>query len=563
MKPLWVVLLILFSMHMVADDYHWEFTDVIGNTSDDLGKDIAYDNQGNVYFTGMFKYSITLGGETYYSEGSEDIFVIKYDPDGVVQWVQTAGSDDWDEVTDIKVDASGNIYICGGIRPDCYFGNHHIVGNGQFDVFVAKLTPVGEWAWVKSTGSDQMDAAYDIDIDAVGNIYLIGYFMQTINFGQHQLTSLGGYDIFVTKLDTSGDFSWALSAGGSNTDTGFSIAVNDNITSNETDIIVSGYYRNGCNFGQFQPTCEGEYDLFYAKVSETNGWEWVKNSGSTGRDYCYGIEFDSAANIYIAGGFHASMSFADISLNSTGLYDAYLMKLDTDGNYLWSRSIGGLGNEQLYKIAVDNQNNVYAAGYAGANAVVSDSLTGPADNSQGFIVKYDSEGLVRLFGVVDPVNGLVDNTSGRLTCRGIDINDNLDIAVAGTIDEAAYFDGNMEHSHGLLDAFCSQFTQRVISNDNPGIEYSNIRLSANVPNPFNPETRIEYSIPADGLVNMEIFNIRGQKIRTMVNQHIEKGDHFVIWNGKDKYGNSCSSGVYFYRLSYGNTSKTRKMALIK
>ncbi len=88
-------------------------------------------------------------------------------------------------------------------------------------------------------------------------------------------------------------------------------------------------------------------------------------------------------------------------------------------------------------------------------------------------------------------------------------------------------------------------------------------LSQNRPNPFNPVTSIEYSLPARSHVVLEVYNLLGQKVTTLVNEEQEAGAHQAIWDGKDKVGNSVSSGIYFYRMKAENFSEVKKMVLMK
>ncbi|MCD4711784.1 MAG: T9SS type A sorting domain-containing protein, partial [Clostridiales bacterium] len=83
------------------------------------------------------------------------------------------------------------------------------------------------------------------------------------------------------------------------------------------------------------------------------------------------------------------------------------------------------------------------------------------------------------------------------------------------------------------------------------------------PNPFNPETTINYSLPVDSHVVIEIYNIRGQKVKTLVDHSVEAGRHSVVWSGKNEHGISVSSGVYFTRMRTGKQSLIQKMLLLK
>lgn len=99
------------------------------------------------------------------------------------------------------------------------------------------------------------------------------------------------------------------------------------------------------------------------------------------------------------------------------------------------------------------------------------------------------------------------------------------------------------------------------SHSTPGIPNA-IRIS-NYPNPFNPNTTIDFYLPEPGDVTLEVFNIKGQRVKTLINEHKETGSHNIVWNGTDQNGRFVSSGVYFYRLSTGTNSLINRMLLMK
>jgi hypothetical protein len=88
-------------------------------------------------------------------------------------------------------------------------------------------------------------------------------------------------------------------------------------------------------------------------------------------------------------------------------------------------------------------------------------------------------------------------------------------------------------------------------------------LYGNYPNPFNPETTIRYSVAEDGPVTIDVFNSRGQLVKTLVNDSKAAGNHSVVWDGRDNNGSSVSSGIYYYKMYAGKYSSTRKMILMK
>ncbi|MEA1973216.1 MAG: FlgD immunoglobulin-like domain containing protein, partial [Candidatus Cloacimonadota bacterium] len=86
--------------------------------------------------------------------------------------------------------------------------------------------------------------------------------------------------------------------------------------------------------------------------------------------------------------------------------------------------------------------------------------------------------------------------------------------------------------------------------------------SSNYPNPFNPITTIKYYLPKDDFVNISIYNIKGQKVKTLINENMRSGNHKVEWHGKDENGKSVSSGVYFYHLNVDGKNKSIKKCLL-
>ncbi|MCK4654783.1 MAG: T9SS type A sorting domain-containing protein [Candidatus Cloacimonetes bacterium] len=86
---------------------------------------------------------------------------------------------------------------------------------------------------------------------------------------------------------------------------------------------------------------------------------------------------------------------------------------------------------------------------------------------------------------------------------------------------------------------------------------------SNYPNPFNPGTKIVFNFPEEGNVKLEIFNIKGEKVKTLMDCYMSPGRSEMIWNGKDDNGKTVSSGIYFYKLKAGKYEKTKKMILLK
>jgi hypothetical protein len=197
-----------------------------GGTVADQGLSIAVDSFGNSYVTGVFGETATFDSVSLTSvAGSADVFVAKYDSTGSVMWARSAGGADIDQGYGIAVDAEGNSHVAGVFRGNATFGSFTLISNGADDIFVAKYDPDGNVVWTQSAGGISLDSGYGIAIDTLGNSYITGSFVGTVMFGAFKVASAGGTDVFVAKYDSTGNVLWANSAGGTWQDSGHGIAV--------------------------------------------------------------------------------------------------------------------------------------------------------------------------------------------------------------------------------------------------------------------------------------------------------------------------------------------------
>jgi subtilisin family serine protease len=149
----------------------------------------------------------------------------------------------------------------------------------------------------------------------------------------------------------------------------------------------------------------------------------------------------------------------------------------------------------------------------------------------------------------------------------IDGDDDLDIVIP---DNVSYFTIDIKRPAQSIEWACymggwnrSGNVYQPTPNEDPAVPQLVTELKGNYPNPFNPETTIRFNLSENSLVNLVIYNNRGQIVRNLVSDAREAGSHSVIWNGTDNTGRSVSSGVYYYRMQAGNYTETRKMVLMK
>lgn len=363
-----------------------------GGAMDNFNLGIATDSQKNVYSVGHFMGTVnfnpgagtsnltsTLSGPYY----SFDISISKLDSNGNFVWAKKVGGIGDDSPTAVAVDNSGKVYITG------YFNNtvDFDPGSGVFnlstsgpsgtpDIYVLKLDTDGSFLWAKSFTSVGHNTAEAIKTDAFGNVYFTGTFSNTVDFdpnsGVMQLTAAGDSglpDAFVTKLDSNGNLLWAKSFSGTNFDNGKSLTIDSS-----NNVIVTGTFNGTVDFDPSSNvhnlTSQGGFDVFVAKLDTAGNFLWAKNFGGLLADNVNNIVVDASNNIYATGFFTGSSNFNiggdAVVLNATGdneNTDAFILKLNSDGNFSWVKSIKGTKDQAGIAMAIDGLGNIYNGGY--------------------------------------------------------------------------------------------------------------------------------------------------------------------------------------------------------
>ena len=176
-----------------------------GGTDDDVAYSVAADPSGNAYLTGYFSSShITFGSTVLTNTGGENIFLVKYDPNGNVIWAKNEIGVS-DEANSVTTDASGNIYVAGYFGgATSIFGTDTLTNAGTENIFLAKYNGAGNVLWAKGAGGTGSDMAYSVAVGTSGATYLTGYFSSpTIAFGSSALTNAGSTDVFLAKAVSS------------------------------------------------------------------------------------------------------------------------------------------------------------------------------------------------------------------------------------------------------------------------------------------------------------------------------------------------------------------------
>ena len=385
------------------------------------GNDIVVDSLGNSYTTGYYSGQMTLGTINLTAFGNTDVLVLKLDASGNVQWATGFGGTSYDEGSNIALDAStGSVYVTG------YFTDTMVVGTTtlravESGTFVVKLNSLGSVVWAIGIQGTSYNAGQGIAIDAsTGNVYVMGYFLGNATIGNVNLTSVGGSDVFVAKINPSGSVLYALSFGSTSDDEGYDMEV-DSPTGNA---YLTGYFRDVMSVGGTTLTSLGGDDIFVIKLDPTGSVLWAMRMGGIEDERGSSIALDTSSNAYLTGYFAGNFTAGTTTLTALGSTDGFVMKLDPTGSVLWAIAFGGFDDDQGISIAVDGAANAYVTGFFySTNMTVDGTLLTGVEFYTMFAIKVNPSGSL--------VYAMALNASEESIGRGIGVDAGGNAYIAG------------------------------------------------------------------------------------------------------------------------------------
>lgn len=516
---------------------------------------MAVDNSGNVYITGR---SIGVGSIV----NPWDIVTIKYDSNGVKIWTATFGKDNnQEEANDIKVDTDGNVYITG-----------YAVGDQlNADFLTIKYDSNGDTVWVRKYNgpANGDDFAKAIAVDTIsGRVFVTG--------SSKGILTITDVNYVTIAYEPNGEQFWVSSydGPGNSTDIPFAMIFRSG------EVLVTGSSRT--------TTSSTSADYLTIKYSAGSGdtvWTRRYNGAGNSIDEAKAIAIDQAGNVYITG-FSSSGPFPTDR-------DYLTIKYSTEGNEIWVANYNNASTDEAYSVAVDIQGNVYVTGMSGGFG--ADFAT----------VKYNSSGVEQW---VKRYHGGAPFSSNFDAAKVITVDEMSNVYVTGTSvlgvsnnaadiftikyssdgDSlwAARYNGPGNGGDAAIDIALDNFGNIYVTGTSIGIgtssDYTLVKykqttitglddkignipiaynLSNNYPNPFNPSTKIKYTVPAGAFrqfVSIKVFNLLGSLVSVLVNENKDAGEYEIEFNSTN-----LPSGIYFYTFQAGSFIKTKKMVLLK
>jgi hypothetical protein len=244
-----------------------------------------------------------------------------------------------------------------------------------------RLQAQANFQWTKTMGDTLLDYAKGIAVDDSGNVYTVGTFSGVVDFnpgaGVNNLSSPNSPSVFISKLDANGNFKWARKIGGT-----LSVYGNDIALNSLGELYIVGSFSGTTDFNPSvifinNVTSSGNRDAYVLKLSSAGAFIWVKTFGDNGKDEANRLALSSNGDVHVTGRFELTVDFNPNvgTANLTAVNeDAYILKLDASGNYIWSKKLGGTGDEEGLDMAIDDIGNVYSIGSFDADIDLDPSI---------------------------------------------------------------------------------------------------------------------------------------------------------------------------------------------
>ncbi|OGU77631.1 MAG: hypothetical protein A2W11_08210 [Ignavibacteria bacterium RBG_16_35_7] len=455
-------------------------------------------------------------------------------------WTKTIGGINRENGYSVKQTDDSGLIIAG--MTDSF-------GAGDYDVYLVRTDQHGDTLWTKTYGGTDRDFATDVLQTEDGGYIVIGATKSYNN---------GVDDLYLIRTDDEGDTLWTKVYGGSWGEVGSSIVQDDN-----GNYVATGYTMS------FDP---GNADVWIIKFTGLGDTLWTKRVGGSQVEYGLSI-IRSNSDGYIVTGYTESFG---------NNYDVYLIRLDANGDTLWTKNYGGQGFDSGNDLIEADDGEIIIAGYTtsygmgeydfylvGVN-VNGDTLWtkhygGEFDDKAYAIEKYDDgfavAGFTHNAGITER-DALIIKTNFNgdslwtKTIGGsyndwifnIDKTDDNGLILIGGFDK--YGDGNN-------DVWLVRVNNLVAGLENELLPTQYI-LFQNYPNPFNPTTSIQYAVGSRQFVSLKVYDVLGSEVTTLVNEEKQPGVYEVEFDGE-----GFASGIYFYKLQTENYTSTKKMIYLK
>ena len=307
----------------------------------------------------------------------------------------------------VVTDAVGNVFVTGYFYGTTDFdfsaATANLTSAGGQDIYLAKYDASGNFAWAKRIGGVSDEAANAVAYDGT-SIIITGTYLGTVNFdpngGTKNLVGTGLHNTFIAVFDESGNLTMAKGI------YGFDVISSAITTDGAGNIIIAGNFQGNVDFDPGSVSSQvmssqGKTDIFMAKYDNTGFCVWAQDMGGSSFDGASAISIDPSGDIYLAGYFGSAQAdmdpnFSTVNINKQGIYDFFIAKYNSSGQYIWAGGIGGSGSSVFARAIVADATGVYVTGSFSVTAdfnpaaTVSNLVSG--GSTDAFIARYNTAG---------------------------------------------------------------------------------------------------------------------------------------------------------------------------
>jgi len=499
-----------------------------------------------------------------------DYYLVRTSASGNTLWTRTYSTpgEQFDYGKSAKQTSDGGFIFGGDTAP----------GASPYDFYLVRTDAFGDTLWTRTYGApgSYNDRANSVALTSDGGFVMAGY---TNGYGA------GLWDFYLVKVDAAGDTVWTRTYGGSYGEEAFCVEE----TSDE-GFIIAGYTES---FGA------GNQDFYVVRTDPTGNSLWERTYGGYDHDYAKCVKETPDGGFIIVG---STASFG------AGFTDCYIVRTDASGDTLWTRAYGGYDDERAHSVDLTSDGGYIVGGHtttwgAGSLDVWLLRLAAEQPEVTIEIVPDDPPVTVPRGGSFGYTGNLSNNTGEPQTVDLWVMANVPGIGMYGPLKQfnniglspyqlrSAHFSQSIPNLAplGFYDyiAYCGDYPSTVTDSsffqvevvagavgeaaqtawvltgsfDRGGVQTSvpaEFALLSNYPNPFNASTLISYELPASADVKLEMYNIFGQKVATLIDGEQEAGYRSVTWEGSE-----AASGVYFYKLTAGDFTEVKRMTLLR
>ncbi len=457
-------------------------------------------------------------------------------------WTKIYGGSDQDMPQFVQQTSDGGYILTGETKS---------FGTGLNDVWLIKTNSIGDTIWTRTFGRSEDDNCACVKQTSDGGYIL---FAETVFYSSDY------WKVWLLKTSASGDTTWTNIIGGS-----------------RHYFAQSGQEISGGDYvfvGYTKATGAGQEDLWLVKTDATGDTIWTETYGGAENDISHSMQQTKDGGYIIAA---STKSFG------AGDYDGLLLKTDYEGDSLWAKTFGGTDTDHIVSVQQTSDNGFILAGTTRSfgngysdvwliktNAIGDTSWTktfGTSGFEGASSVEQTMDGGY-VISAYSPEGAWIiktDSSGDTLWTKTIAGGSGKNIQQTS---DGGYILLAQTYSNPTLNDYWLIKTAPDPSDVNPKDLNSipeTFILKQNFPNPFNPSTKIHYSVPnvissgaRNPFVKLEVFDVLGNKVATLVNEEKPAGEYEVNF-----YSNGLTSGVYFYQLQSGEFLETKKMLLIK